>query len=254
MLTNQPFHKHSDHSRDAVLLLHGLGGGVYEMCLLGDQLHNEGYTVKAINYPGHDAPQYRMPASRWQDWYQHVEESYLELTQQYDTVSVVAFSTGCLLALRLAARHRVHKQALLAPFLRVKPYFGVQPESLVRKLAPLLSSPLAQVKRVTLPLKDQTMHIHVHAAAFFKTFNIGVVPSALELIGLVESELDQVDVPTLIVHSRLDSVVCPSSTEILVGKLTCDTQTCWLEQSDHIITLDVEKEQVWTAIREFFAS
>ncbi|MGQ9837737.1 MAG: hypothetical protein ACUVRV_07150 [Cyanobacteriota bacterium] len=44
-------------------------------------------------------------------------EHYLALQQEYRQVSVVGFSTGCLLALHLAFAHPLHKLVLLSPFL-----------------------------------------------------------------------------------------------------------------------------------------
>jgi esterase/lipase len=68
MLSNNPFllENSQDH---ACLLLHGLGGGVYELELLGQYLYQQGLTVQTINYPGHDHPALEMPTSRWEEWY-----------------------------------------------------------------------------------------------------------------------------------------------------------------------------------------
>lgn len=248
MLTNQPFYKRAEREDHAFLLLHGLGGGVYEMCTIGERLHGLGHSVKAINYPGHDRPALQMPVSQWQDWYGHVEESYQVLASEHESVSVVAFSTGCLLGLHLAASHPVRSQVLMAPFMRVRPYLGLQAEPYLKRIGHLMPG----IPRITLPLKDKSMHTYVHQAAYFKTFNIGAARNALELIALVEKELPQVDVPTLILHSRKDSVVCPTSVDILMEKLPCaENKACWLTESDHIITLDVERELVLRHIEEF---
>ena len=65
-LDNTPFYLPGDErlGRHACLLMHGLGGGVYEMKLLGYHLHAQGFSVKGVNYPGHDKPAVRMPELR----------------------------------------------------------------------------------------------------------------------------------------------------------------------------------------------
>lgn len=251
-LSNQPFYKKApDRDEHAFLLLHGLGGGVYEMALIGERLHQLGYSVKGINYPGHDAPALRMPVSRWEDWYAHVESEYRHLAGEHRHVSVVGFSTGCLLGLHLAAHHPVHRQVLLAPFLKVRHewYFGARPETYVRKIGHLVPD----IPRMKLPIKDPAMMALAHKAAYFRTFNIGAVKSALELIDVVHTEMDRVEAPTLIIHSRKDSVVCPTSVDILERKLPAPKEICWLSDSDHVICLDVEREQVLSRIEAFVA-
>jgi carboxylesterase len=64
MLKNEPFLLEADDEQ-VCLLLHGLGGGAYEMQLLDEYLHRKGLSVQTINYPGHDHPAPRMPASTW---------------------------------------------------------------------------------------------------------------------------------------------------------------------------------------------
>ena len=118
-LSNKPFFLEStgDH---ACLLLHGLGGGVYEMQLLGEYLYQCGLTVQGINYPGHAEIMPKMPASKWKEWYEYIEETYQELSLKYVSVSVVGFSTGCPLALYLAVTNSVKNLILLSPFLAIR--------------------------------------------------------------------------------------------------------------------------------------
>ena len=49
----------------ACLVLHGLGGGPYEMGPVIDALEAEGLRVSAPILPGHEGPGPIMPASNW---------------------------------------------------------------------------------------------------------------------------------------------------------------------------------------------
>ncbi|MEO1134538.1 MAG: carboxylesterase, partial [Cyanobacteria bacterium J06639_1] len=98
MLSNQPFLLEAEGDR-ACLLMHGLGGGAYEMQQLGTHLHQEGWTVRCSLYPGHDRPAPAMPDSTWEQWYDCVLSEYQTLAATYSEVAVVGFSTGCVLGL-----------------------------------------------------------------------------------------------------------------------------------------------------------
>ena len=248
-LSNQPFLLESTGDR-ACLLLHGLGGGVYEMQLLGEYLHKRGLAVQGINYPGHAEIMPKMPASKWREWYEHIEETYQKLSLKYASVSVVGFSAGCPLALYLAATNPVEKLISLSPFLAIKHewYYLLKPETYLASVGRLIND----VPRLRLPINDKVMRKAAEEAAFFKTFNLPTVKSALELINAIKPLLPQIEVPTLIIHSLKDSVVDPNGAKIIYQQLgSKEKKLCWLEKSDHIILLDVERDRVTQEINNF---
>jgi carboxylesterase len=249
MLSNEPFLL--EGSRDeACLLLHGLGGGSFEMQLLGEALHRQGYTVQTINYPGHDRPAAIMPASRWEEWYAHVEEAWHDLRRRYARISVVGFSTGSLLGLHLAAQHPVHHLIALSPFLAVRHqwYYVLRPERFLFSIGHLVPF----VPKLPAPLKDPEMRRHAANASYFRTFSLSSARSAVALIREVKSELSRVHCPILIIQSPHDRVVDPEGAEYLYREIGARIKKMhWLRRSDHIITLDVEREEVFARIGEF---
>lgn len=254
-LNNEPFYLQPEQgASEAFLLLHGLGGGIYEMRPLAEELLKQGYAVSGFNYPGHDSPAPRMPASTWQQWYEKVEERYQTLAETHEKVSIVGFSTGCMLGLHLAANYTetrpVNRMILLSPFLKVRMewYYLLQPERYVRSLSGIIR----QIPRWRLPISDPEMHAIALQASYFKTFNIPSVRSALELIKLVDSEIETVNCPTLIVQSTGDRVVCATGAQILMDRLaSTEKEVLWLEKSDHVLLLDREREAVTGRILAF---
>jgi len=242
MLSNEPFflHNSADH---ACLLLHGLGGGSYEMQLLGEYLHQAGYTTQAFNYPGHESHLVKMPPSTWQQWYLAVEENYQKLAQKYPLVSIIGFSTGCLLGLRLATHYPVKNLVLLSPFFAIKrPWYS--------PLKPEVFLPLFKVFTKEVPRLRNLDKTKQYLG--LETFNLESVQSALDLINWVKGKLDQVTIPTLIIQSPLDTVVEPSGATFVYNNLASShKQLIWLEKSDHMITLDVERERVFQEVKEF---
>jgi carboxylesterase len=86
----------------------------------------------------------------------------------------------------------------------------------------------------------------------FQTFNLAAVRSALELIERVKPLLPQIDEPTLIIQSPKDRVVDPEGARFIYQRLgSKNKKLYWLKQSDHIISLDVEREEVFAQIKEF---
>lgn len=251
MLKNQPFFLEAQsNTQQACLLLHGLGGGVYEMQLLAQSLHELGISVQGINYPGHDQPTARMPDSTWKDWYGWILENYQQLTQRYASVTVIGFSTGCPLALNLALALPVDKLVLLSPYLAIRHqwYYILRPEAYLFSIGRLLTN----LPRRHLPIRDQGMRELAHQAIFFKTFNLNAVRSANELIASVKTQLHRIMAPTLIIQPRLDTIVDPSGAEFIYQNLGSQTKKLvWLDESDHIIPLDVEREIVFKAVGEF---
>ena len=253
-LTNQPFLLESATNDHACLLLHGLGGGVYEMQLLGEFLHQHGFTVQGINYPGHDRAATKMPASTWQEWYKHIEDNHKELAKKYENVSIIGFSTGCPLALHLAAKQSVQNLVLLSPFLAIRHqwYYLLRLELYLFSVGHLI----ADVPRLKgLPISDKAMLQLATEAAFFKTFNLASVRSAIELINIVKSLLPQIEEPTLIIQSVKDSVVDPEGARIIYQQLGSKKKKLyWLQDSDHTISLDIEREIVFEEIKKFLLS
>ncbi|CAA9590159.1 hypothetical protein AVDCRST_MAG81-5158 [uncultured Synechococcales cyanobacterium] len=250
MLRNQPFFLNG--GEQACLLLHGLGSGVYEMQLLGQYLHQQGLTVQAIHYPGHDQPVSKMPASTWPQWYGHVLETYQALAKDYTSVAVIGFSTGCLLSLHLAAAHPVEKLVLLCPYLALRRewYYPLPVEAYLFSLGWLIQ----EVPRLRLPIQDPVMRAAAEKVEFFRTFNLAAVRSAIELIDRVKDEITRVSAPTLIIQARKDTIVDPAGAEWLRQNLTSSVELSWLEHSDHIIPLDLERQQVFTQVGRFLRS
>ncbi|APB32382.1 carboxylesterase [Gloeomargarita lithophora Alchichica-D10] len=242
-LANQPFY-HEGTGAGACLLIHGLGGGVYELQTLGERLYQKGWTVRGFNLPGHDQPTSRMPDSTWPQWVECVHAEYQHLCQNYEQVAVVGFSNGGLLALHLASQVTLHRLVLLAPFL-----------GMPLLLYPLIYSigyVIPSLPRLRLPIADPEMEAQARRVTFFQDFNLTAVRSALELQSMVKQRLSQITVPTLVLQSRQDRVVDPQAAWAgFQGLGSPEKQFHWLTDCDHIITLDRQRERVWQLVGDF---
>jgi carboxylesterase len=251
-LRNDPI-EYPGSRRPACLLLHGLGAGVFEVCLLADFLQTLDYPVRAFHFPGHEGLGRVMPASEWRQWYGAVEAEFLRLKHQYGSVAVMGFSTGGTLALRLAALHSLESLVLLAPFLGLyrPPWLPIPLETLVNSPLPYV---IPWVPRLGSPIRDREMQRLATQIRPYQTFSTWAVRSALDLIAQVRPHLHDITAPVLIVQSPLDRVVDPHGAQEVYDRVGSPLKKLlWLQHSDHILGLDLERDQVFAAIADFLA-
>jgi carboxylesterase len=200
--------------------------------------------------PGHVGPGPIMPESCWRDWATFAEQGFDHLAAGGGPVAVVGFSTGATLALYLATRRPVARQALLAPFLAIR-YSGLiplRPATYLRQLARVFPN----LPRRPPAVRDPEMRRWASAASCFRTFNVHASLSALELIDVVIPLVPLITIPTLIIQGKLDTVVEPESAVWLHRHLGA-THKAFASQprSDHLVALDRDREQVITMVRAF---
>jgi carboxylesterase len=239
------------HEKDvSCLLLHGLGGGPYELEPLIEALKADGIRVASPIMPGHEGPGPLMPASNWRDWARSVESAFDDLASGGRPVAVIGFSTGATLALHLASRRPVTRQVLLAPFLAIR-YSGLiplRPATYLRALARFIPN----LRRRAPAVRDREMRRWAAGIDRFRTFNVNAAISALELIDTVRPLVPAIKVPTLIIQGRLDSVVEPSRASWLHQHLGASEKTLVvLRSSDHLVSLDRERDRVIALTRDF---
>jgi carboxylesterase len=240
----------SDTPRPSCLVLHGLGGGAYELGPIIAAMEAEGLRVSAPVLPGHEGPGPVMPSSSWRDWAATVEAAYDELAAVGAPVVIIGFSTGGTLALYLAERRPVARLVLLAPFLAIRfsHLIPIRPATYLRHVARMIPN----LPRRPAAVRDPEMRRWADAAACYRTFSLAATLSALELIEEVKPLVPRIKVPTLIIQGRLDTVVEPRNATWLLDQLgSPHKELVILPRSDHLVALDRERERVIDLTRDF---
>lgn len=234
----------------ACLILHGLGGGPYELQPLVTALESEGLIVLAPILPGHEGPGPVMPPSSWRNWLATALSAFDTLAADGTPVSVIGFSTGGTLALYLASQRHIACQVLLAPFLAIR-YSGLIPVPPATYLG-ALAQVIPNLPRRAPAVRDPEMRRWASGADRYRTFNVNAAMSALELIDLVKPLVPEITTPTLIIQGKLDSVVEPGNASWLYDRLgSTQKELVMLPRSDHLVALDREREQVIVLTRDF---
>jgi esterase/lipase len=92
-------------SAPAVLLIHGFMSTPAEMRSLGDRLHADGCHVVGIRLKGHGTSPWDLRDRNWHEWAESVTRGHDIARAFSQSVHIVGFSTGGLLALHHAATH-----------------------------------------------------------------------------------------------------------------------------------------------------
>lgn len=225
-----------------ILLVHGFTGTPKEMRTMGEFLAAQGHTVLGIRLPGHATQPADLPCKRWEDWLQAVEDGYHLLHSAGQRVFIMGLSMGGILTLTAAARLPVQGAVAMST-----PYSLPDDARLpyIQYITPFVST----IPKGPSNWNDQVMaQEHVEYPAFPTR---GIV-ELRDLLEVMRRSLPQISVPVLLVHSRTDASVSPENMQRIYEALgSTDKSMFWLEQSDHVVTRDQERQRVFEAALAF---
>lgn len=222
-----------------ILLIHGFTGSPAEMRLLGNYLHQSGYTVYAPLLAGHGKTPEEMSRTDKEDWWKSVKEAYDFLKNDgYKKIIAIGLSMGGVLALKLAIEEK-----LLAVVPMNAPIF-------VHDKRMGWSRWLKYIKAYKVKTKKEK-HIEEHLASYDRT-PIACVESLYSLIKEVKKSLAKVTIPIQVMQGKKDeTVMFESANYIFEHVQSSENEIKWYEKSTHIMTLDREKEKVFEDILLF---
>lgn len=235
--------------RAACLLIHGLGCAPIQMRELAEALASLGITARGILLPGHCSSHYEdLEAVSNKDWLKKVKDEYLKLKKEYESVTVVGFSLGALLALKLAVNNPIKKVVVMgAPIFIIRRYLPMN------GIIKLWSSFFQKVK-VThghWPISTEAFSGFIRLPTY-SYFPMSSLLTLTELINTIRCELNRIRSPILIIHSKRDFAASPSSaTYISKYVSSSEKKLVWLKQSHHLVMHDREKETVFEVTKEF---
>jgi carboxylesterase len=232
------------------VLVHGFTATADEMRPLGDALAGAGFVVTGVQLPGHGTEPAALGDVGAAEWLAAVEQAIAELGAGGRRVAIVGMSMGALLALVAAAggRQRVDALVLCGAALTLNNRW-------VRWL-PLVERIPGVTRRWPLVPRGGVRGIsdpELRAAS--ETYDAVPWRATRELLALVgdaRAALSRVTQPTLVLHGRGDRTVPPSVIDELRAGLRCRWfESHVLERSWHVVTLDVEREQVAALVIDF---
>jgi carboxylesterase len=226
-----------------ILFIHGFTASPYEGRAMARWLHDKsGLTVSVPLLPGHGTRPDDLRDKTWKDWYQYCEDKLVELKENCRYVFVCGQSLGAALALRLAAHHTFQGVICLAGAVFLKDWR-------------LVLLPLAR-KMVTYHYKSKGPDIRDKSLKEeipnYSKYPVRSVDQLLQLFEQVRKDLPNITIPALLIHSRKDRTIHFSNLKYIYDHIASRMkETMVLEESYHVISIDVEKEQVFNRIDHF---
>ncbi len=226
------------------LLIHGFGGSPQGLRQMGEYLSKEGITALGVRLHAHGTRIEQMHSCRYQEWVASAEEGLQELRRRCSRIFLAGISMGGALSLRLA---RLHPGEISGVIAICTPY---DVPAWMKVLLPPLK---LVIKKINIGHRRSTKDPTVVEVNYPRIS----LPAAYELVKLlaqVRQDLPLITQPLLLLASRHDSVVHPKNAGLLHDALGSTVkEVVWLENSDHMATLDYDKELLFQRALAFMA-
>jgi esterase/lipase len=233
-----------------VLLIHGLLASPAELRDYGDYLAKQGYTVLGVRLRGHGSSPYALREQTYQDWYASVVHGFNMLKAYTSRIFVTGFSTGGVLALKLASENHpeiIGITAIAIPIKFTNPAF---------MLVSLLHGTNKLVDWISTyeGIKPFIENDQEHPLINYRHVPVKALYELRQLIHDMNDFLPLCTGPILIMHSDNDPVVKVKSAYKVIDAITTDNkQLKIIHATKHGILLE-NTDGSWAIIDEFMSN
>ena len=225
--------------RGAVVIIHGFGGGRYEVAYLRQYLQKRGIKAFTIRLAGHEGSKAHMAASGHQEWVCSAARQVIRIRRRYPQVLLVGFSMGGLVAANLIAG-------------------GIAAEGLV-----LVNTPIYfwDIKRICINIwKDlrrgrwDALRTYLHSSQQAPFVSL---LAFLTLLHRTKPLFRRLHIPSFIVQCKDDDAVQNRSADYLKAQLGPNASLKYLHHGGHVVFCSGARDKasglIYQWIRENFA-
>jgi carboxylesterase len=224
------------------LLIHGFTGTPREMLWMGEYLSKKGFTVLGIRLAGHATSPEDMRRSSWRDWVASVEDGITLLHDTSRKVYTIGLSMGGALSLIAASRYPINGAVAIST-----PY-DMPPDWRLSFIKPLSFV----IRNVPKGQPDWQNPEAVTDHAEYPYYPSRSILQLRALLSEMRTGLADIRVPILLVHSKMDKSVEPSSLDRIFSDLgTVDKARLLVEKSGHVIVREPDRELVFKTTLDF---
>lgn len=223
------------------LLIHGFTGSPFEVEPLAQSLKERtDWKIVVPTLPGH-GDELSLRGIRYNEWIGHAEKELRVLMEECDTVYIVGFSMGGMIASYLASKYPVKKLVLLS----AAAYY-VNPKQ--------LAADMKEMVRDTVKGKLKDNELFVRYKRKIKETPMTATLQFRRLVNTIKPILNDVKVPTLIAQGESDGIVPPKSAQYLYDHIGAkEKRLIFYKNSKHLICHCDEKEQLFEEVYTFLA-
>jgi carboxylesterase len=216
------------------LVVHGFTGCPQSMRPLAEAFAAAGFTVELPRLPGHGTDIADMLTTSWTDWSGAADAAYLDLASRCERVVVAGLSMGATITAWLAGRH-----SEIAGIVLINGAFGVVDEAVRTGILAASDAGLERIPGIGSDIADPDHHELAYAEA-----PVAGLVSLLAATEEIDAQLPVMRTPALLITSRQDHVVAPSSSEHFAAVYGGPVEHVWLERSYHVATLDYDAPEI----------
>jgi carboxylesterase len=178
----------------------------------------------------------------WKDWYNDISSKYFDLQKSCNQIFVCGQSMGAALAMKLAVKEKVAGIISLAGAVFLKDWR--------LSLLPLFRNLITYHYKSKGPdIKNTAIKEQVPT---YQKYPVKSIDQLLALFRSARNELGKVTAPALLIHSKKDRTVHFSNLDYLYTHISSVVkEKMVLEDSYHVISIDLEKEQIYRRILNF---
>jgi carboxylesterase len=227
--------------RRAVLVIHGLSGGIMENeCLVNHLQYYDNLNVYAFTLPGHS--QHVKEKVCFQDWIRASKEELEKLIIKHKEIYIVGHSMGAVIASYLASRYKeVKKLVLIAPAFE---YINLKQNK----------EDLKEILKI-----GNSKHLNRHQEESYhrivsKWFEVPI-PLVIEFVKLVKKykrHTNRINCSTLILHAGKDEIIPLESAMYAMDTIKCHEKYLTIIKGvKHGVLLSKRKNDVCQYISSF---
>ncbi|MEK5239584.1 alpha/beta fold hydrolase [Paenibacillus sp. FSL L8-0470] len=214
---------------DSCLFIHGFTGGEHEISPLSRFMEQHNYHSRTFTLKGHGGSRKDLLHSDRHDWRQSAEDELKSLLNQTESVHLIGFSTGALIASHLSVQYQT----------RIK--------SLTLLSAPVFPLNVLEILR--------TLGSPAMLRNYFSKFGSTPAKATREFQRLVRESFEvypRIEIPTLIVQGRRDHLVKTKSAGYLQQTIPSGRkQVLMVENSGHMVCHCDDSERIMNEVLQF---
>ncbi|QKS72236.1 alpha/beta fold hydrolase [Paenalkalicoccus suaedae] len=224
------------------LFVHGFTSNPKEVNELVKHLEDKSWMVYCPELPGHDGTKESLKQFSYKHWVYKTEVALEELLKRCDTVYVIGFSMGGVIAGYLAAKYPVTKLVLISSAV-----YYLNPKQIAQDATGWFMEGIRGELE-----ENELYHFYLDKV---KRTPVSATIEFAKLVRKLRHALDDIDVPTLIVQGESDGLVPPKSADYIYSHIQSeDKQIFYFPNAKHYIWFGEEKQELIDKIDEFLDS
>ena len=221
------------------LIIHGFTGGPYEVEPLGQYLKEKtDWQIEVPVLSGH-GPELNLEDVHYEEWLEDAVSALLKLQETCETIYVIGFSMGGMIAAYLAANYKVDRLVLLSTARR---YLSFK----------YLSSYIKEGIEAGVKGELKENPLYKHYKYKFDTVPFTANVEFMKLVNKTKPYLKNINAPVFIAQGQKDALVPAKAAYILHDEINSENkEVVFFERSNHLICLGEDHDVLNVMIYRF---